>query len=329
MGTAATIQQHNVKKQFGKPISIEDGVGLERASSSDPYRIDSKRAVLEEQGDDTMKIGFIGAGKAGTSLGIHFVKHGIPVAGYYSRTKESTCKAAGLTKSAAFSSAEALCTACDVLFITTPDGTIAKVAEDLAHRGIRPPYVCHCSGSLSSQILQPMETQAGSAHPMLAIAGRETDLSGAFFTLEGTDAAAELLQDLLGRCGNPTARIASESKPRYHCAASVASNLMIGLGAISMDLLQDCGFSQAQARELLTPLVKNNAAALCEKGPAAALTGPVERGDAETVRMHLAALTGEAREIYRLLSLELIKVAQEKNKDRSYHALKTMLEEAK
>ena len=114
---------------------------------------------------------------------------------------------------------------------------------------------------------------------MMAINNRETDLSKAFFTIEGEDETADILQRLLTSCGNKTARIQSSKKKKYHCAASVASNLMVGLAAMAIDMLCDCGFEKEGAMALLEPLMTGNIASVCEKGPVAALTGPLLRSE--------------------------------------------------
>lgn len=277
-----------------------------------------------------MKIGFIGAGKAGTSLGAYFVKHGISVAGYFSRTMESSTRAARSTGSAAFSNTEDLCSACDAVFITTPDGEIENTAEKLGREGSAGNlFLVHVSGSLSSSVLASASEHIASAHPMTAISSYDTDFSGVFFTIEGEGKTAEMLKGLFESCGNRTARIRSEKKMLYHCAASCASNLMVGLADMAVSMLEECGFDEEDALLLLSPLMKGNMDAVCEKGPAEALTGPVERNDIGTVKGHLSSLEGREREIYRLLSLELIKTAREKNKERNYSKLETMLEELK
>ncbi|MGI6722222.1 MAG: Rossmann-like and DUF2520 domain-containing protein [Anaerovoracaceae bacterium] len=276
-----------------------------------------------------MKTGFIGAGKAGTSLGVYFNKHGIPVCGYFSRTEDSSKKAADLTESTAFTDIKRLVTESDMIFITTPDGVIGRMAQQLSQFDLDGKYLCHISGSLGSGVLSCATERCASAHPMIAMSGRNTDLSQAFFTMEGDAQTMAELEKLFAVCGNRTARIPSEKKPEYHCAASVASNLMVGLAAMAVDMLSDCGFSKPAALELISPLMRGNIDAVCEKGPAGALTGPLERADEETISKHLASLDGRQREIYRLLSLELTKVAREKNIDRNYSKIIDLLEEKK
>ena len=276
-----------------------------------------------------MNIGFIGAGKAGTSLGVYFRRHNIPVTGYASRTMESSKEAARVTESAVFSNINELVTDSDIIFITTSDGVIEEIAKELANLNLERKMLCHVSGSVSSEVLKTASCKYGSAHPMMAINNRETDLSKAFFTIEGEDETADILQRLLTSCGNKTARIQSSKKKKYHCAASVASNLMVGLAAMAIDMLCDCGFEKEGAMALLEPLMTGNIASVCEKGPVAALTGPLERNDIQTVKAHMDNLEGRQKEIYRLLSLELVKLAREKHREQDYTTILSMLEEQK
>ena len=99
-----------------------------------------------------MEIGFIGAGKMGFTLGKHLSEHGFPIAGYYSRSMQSARDAAHFTGADPFDSPAALVQACDMVFFTVPDGTIAQVWEQIKGAGLAGKIICHTSGSLSSEV---------------------------------------------------------------------------------------------------------------------------------------------------------------------------------
>lgn len=288
----------------------------------DLYHIASLLEVLN------MKIGFIGAGKAGTSLGIHFKKNNILVSGYYSKSKNSSKKAADYTKSTVFYNLEEVVVNSDMIFITTPDGIIKSISKDLMNFDISEKIICHCSGALASNELEGAK-KAVSAHPMMAISSRETDLSTAVFTIEGNDEGKKLLKEIFAKTNNIVKQIDSQDKTKYHCAAVSASNLMIGIAKMSIEMLEECGFSEDDAMGILKPILKNNIMSLCDKGPQDALTGPVERCDENTVEKHLNILSGNERDIYRLLSLKLVDIARAKNIDKNYNSLQEKLEEVK
>ncbi len=280
-----------------------------------------------------MKLGFIGAGKAGCSFSRYLQGTQAEISGFYSKTLKHSKQAAEDTGSAVFLCLQQVVSASDVVMITTPDNMIGEIWEKIKMQcqGLLAGKIfCHLSGSLSSEIFQERQklgVYGCSLHPMQAISGKRADLTGAFFTGEGDQEAVLPLKELLTAKGNPVAVMDPANKKKYHMAASTASNLMAGLAQMAIDSLAECGFEQDMALRMLAPLMRGNMENICEKGVPAALTGPVERGDWETVQSHLAQLEGEKREIYRLLSRQLVEVAQKKNETRDYSNLRTILEE--
>ncbi len=109
-----------------------------------------------------------------------------------------------------------------------------------------------------------------------------------------------LAQDLAERLGMRPFEVTEESRAAYHAAASIASNFLVALESSAVELLEAAGVADLdEARELLAPLVLRSAANWAERGPAA-LTGPIARGDEETVERHLAAIDGVAPELLSL-----------------------------
>lgn len=219
-----------------------------------------------------------------------------------------------------------------MIFITTPDDEIRPVWEKIAGQPIRGKIICHFSGSLSSVVFSGRE-QAGasgcSVHPMYAFSSKETSwqqLNQVLFTMEGDSHALDRVGLVLAQAGIRHFVINSAKKERYHAAASMVSNMMIGLYQMSIDMLQDCGFEEAAARLLVEPLVRNNIENLLATSPEQALTGPIERNDVETVRKHLAVLTEEEREVYTSLAQKLVETARRKNPDKEYGEILKVIE---
>lgn len=282
-----------------------------------------------------MKVGFIGAGKVGCSLGDYFIRNEIPVAGYVSRTQAKAGGAEKNEKRTQIASIDKLLTMCDVLFLTVPDDAISGVWEQVRTFPIEGKYICHCSGSLSSAVLSGIE-EAGaygySIHPMFPFKSRETeyeDLKQALFTVEGDFAHMDRMEKLLKKCGNPVVRIQKEDKPAYHAAAVFASNLVVGLMRQSVMLLEKCGFDGKEALCALKPLAMSNLSNIFEVGPDQALTGPVERHDMDTVRKHLKVLNQDETETYKALTKEIVKIAETRHPEISYTDMKRLLEEEK
>jgi predicted short-subunit dehydrogenase-like oxidoreductase (DUF2520 family) len=282
-----------------------------------------------------MKIGLIGAGKVGFTLGKFFAEGGIPVTGYYSRSRVSAQEAAEFTQTRCYDQMEALIQESDAIFLTVPDGAITEVYRQVSQYEIRDKLICHCSGALSASDAFPGIEQTGacgySIHPLFPISSKYhayRELSDAFFCLEGNETHLPQLQTLLEGLGCRVQIIPAEAKVRYHAGCAIASNLVCGLIQESIDLLTTCGFSSELALAALSPLMRSNMNHLAQVGPTAALTGPVERGDTATVQKHLACFDSQdERELYRLLSKKLVDVAQQKNPDRDYQPLRHVLKE--
>lgn len=274
-----------------------------------------------------MDIGIIGAGKVGCSMGKYLVQHRMPVAGYYSKTMQSAIEAAAFTQTECFEDLTDIILASDTLWITTPDDSIRDVWDCIARYDIQDYIICHFSGSLSSDVFSGIEKKRAhpcSIHPIYAFSDKNTSyqkLNEVYFTIEGDDFAVSKMTAVLERMGNKVVRIQPKKKALYHAAASLVSNHVLGVIHAGMEIMTECGFSEDEAYEALSPLILNNVKAGCKYGCTEALTGPIERNDVQTVDRHLSVLTGNARDIYESIGNELVIVAQEKNPKRDYSSM--------
>jgi predicted short-subunit dehydrogenase-like oxidoreductase (DUF2520 family) len=276
-----------------------------------------------------MNIGFIGAGKAGFCLGQYLAEKGQALVGYASRSPGPAQEAASLTGSAYFPDPMALIKAADLIFLTVPDGLIESVWLSLADGPVAGKIFAHCSGSLSSEAFVGIESKGAqgiSLHPLMAIPDKLRShklLAETFFAIEGPEPALSRVLGLVASLGNEVRPLDKAKKPLYHCAAAFVSNFSVALAFAGAEMLESCGLGEAQGA--LFRLMLSNARSIGEYGPVAALTGPVERGDAGTVAGHLAVLSGEDRELYRLLAKKLLKVAALKRPERDYASLAALL----
>ena len=123
-----------------------------------------------------MKIGFIGAGKAGFTLGKYFSLNGTELSGYYSRSRNSAEEAAHFTGSKIFEDISQLVCESDTLFITTPDSAIKDTYLSLRSFDIAGRQICHCSGALSAKEAFPEIAEYGaegySIHPLFPISSK-------------------------------------------------------------------------------------------------------------------------------------------------------------
>lgn len=269
-----------------------------------------------------MKIGFIGAGKVGFSLGRYFKENGLDLTGYFSRSPQSARKAADFTAAKAYGSISEILSDSDTLFLTVPDGAIADVWAEMKDLDVKNKNICHCSGSISSAAFFDGENRGAcvySVHPLYAVNDRYNswqDLKKAYFAVEGSARHLGDIKSLLEAAGNTVISMDTQMKPLYHAAAVMASNLSTALFQMSADTLMQCGFAKNQAYDALMPLFTGNAQNIARCGVEDSLTGPVERNDVQTVQKHLAAFAKkgdkEQEILYRILSLRLTAVAEQK-----------------
>ncbi len=291
-----------------------------------------------------MNIGFIGAGKVGCALGKYLSTDlETKIIGYYSRSSDSAIDAARFTDSKSYLDMKELIDACDTIFLTVPDGSIRDTWEKVKGYDISEKKICHCSGSMSCDDAFDGIEKTGafgySAHPLFAVSDKYNayrELTGVFFTLEEAGAKCTAapspglaaLQGLFERLGNPTGIIDGKDKTTYHCAAAMASNLVCGLIDQSIELMKRCGFTEETAVQALAPILTGNMEHIAQNGPTASLTGPIERNDIETVRKHLDCLeVGDEKDLYRLLSSRLIKMAENRHPDRDHDEMRKLIDE--
>ncbi|CAM2078813.1 MAG: DUF2520 domain-containing protein [uncultured Clostridium sp.] len=278
-----------------------------------------------------IKFGFIGAGKVGFSLGKYLKENNIDISGYYSKSQHSSKEAAIFTNTRQYNNLEDLIKNSDAIFITTPDNQIADVWNEVKKLPIKEKLICHCSGSISSEVFSNINNHGAygySIHPMFAISDKYNsykNLSQAFITIEGHEKHIEYLNMLFLNLGNDVAIINKENKSLYHAAAVTVSNLVLGLINNGVNYLEACGFTKEMAIKALYPLIENNLRNVKERGTVNSLTGPIERGDLSTVINHLNVIPEEDKELYRLLSKNILKIAKVKNLERDYKNLEEYL----
>ncbi|HEY4533606.1 MAG TPA: Rossmann-like and DUF2520 domain-containing protein [Fusobacterium sp.] len=284
------------------------------------------------------KIGIIGAGKVGTSLGRYFSQlKTCQIVGYYSKTIESAEFAAKLTDSQVFPNLDSILQESNFLMIATPDDVISEIWKALAERKIKGKIICHCSGSLSSDIFLNAKNYGifvCSLHPLMAIYDKTKSfvkLHSAFFTMEGDQVAVDSWKSILEEAGNSYKILSQKDKRAYHAASVFISNFVIALGNIAIKLLSSCDFTEKETLQALSILARENLTTFLKQGSIDSLTGPVERNDLGTLQKHLSFFQEkgeiEIEILYRLLSLELSNIAQEKNPNRNYQLLQNILKE--
>ena len=280
-----------------------------------------------------MKIGFIGAGKVGFSLGRYFSENGLFLTGFYSRDIHSAMEAARFTGSKGYDELSELVSDSDVIFITVSDGAIKEVYDSIKTLGIAGKQICHCSGSMSAaeafRDLASYGASGCSIHPLFPVSSKYDsfkELHKAFFCIEGDDADVKTWTEIFDRFGNKTRVIAGENKVEYHAACAISSNLVCALAAKSLSMLEKCGFTETEAMTAFEPLIMSNIKRILAVGPVEALTGPVERNDVNTVIKHIKCMDNDVdRNMYMAISRKLVDLAENKHPETDYSELKRLL----
>ncbi|GAA5527740.1 Rossmann-like and DUF2520 domain-containing protein [Herpetosiphon gulosus] len=246
-------------------------------------------------------VGIFGAGKVGTALALALQRVDYPLVGVSSR---SAASAQALAQSLACPVLipNELFAQAQLIFLTIPDDHLAATAQALTDSlGHGTGIVVHCSGALTSAVLQPLQLrgwQVAGCHPLAPFASRSTPLPQAItWAIEAEAESYAVLAELVQAVGGIPRPIQAEHKVLYHSAAVLSANYAIMLAARAVDLLQLCGWSGQEALQALVPLLRDNVENLARVGLPQALTGPLARGDYGTVERHLQALDANAPDI--------------------------------
>lgn len=184
----------------------------------------------------------------------------------------------------------------DIIFITTQDSEIERVADLLADQLKTKPLVFHTSGSLSSEVLHRLKfigCLTGSIHPLVSISDANLGadrFADAYFCVEGDAEAVKVAEEIIGGLGGKPFFVAAEYKSLYHASAVTACGHLVALIDAAIEMLNKCGLKEKEARKILLPLVKSTVGNLEEQTTPEALTGTFARADIETFRKHIAVL---------------------------------------
>lgn len=275
-------------------------------------------------------VAIIGGGRAGRALALALTRASVPVLVCTRRKSD--------LPSSISSSLEPWTVALEgagVILVAVPDDAIEDVAARLRQATLTSAVVLHCSGLRDRSALALLEGRVaglGSFHPLQTLAG-DTDaaerLKAAYAVLEGDATAVAAGRQLARLLGMQAIEIQAASKPLYHAAAVIVSNYTVALSALAERLALAAGIPAEAAGRIFLPLLEGTWRNLEMRGTTDALTGPIVRGDAGTVRAHLEALDGEARRLYAVMGLEALKVARKAGlSDQQAAAIDAALREA-
>ena len=270
--------------------------------------------------DIQMRFNVIGAGRLGQNLALCLMHYGHELVAI---TNHSRLSALLVIKALGTGDAVAGLIdlpAVDLTIITTPDDNIANIATELARSvSILPgSIVMHCSGVHSSDILQPLLDKGcliASIHPLKAFTADDIHfdaLQGCSCVLEGEPGALPILTTLFTEMGASIIPISALKKSVYHAAAVMASNYVITMAGCAAALFMEAGLPAIQAKKITQDLMQNSLDNLHNASHVAdALTGPLARGDVNTIYKHLNAIKSpDINALYRTAALATLPLTQ-------------------
>ena len=274
-------------------------------------------------------VAIIGAGRVGSSVGFLLKRTGYTVTAIASRTESSAKMAAAFIGAGkATTDIVGAAAGADLVFITTPDRGIKEVCEKIGAAGVLKPgaLVVHMSGAHSLDLLDAAR-KAGAhravLHPLQSLASREQGvktLPGSYFRIEADTEALLTAKDIVKALGGielvmPKWKSDGVSAALYHAGAVSVSNYFVALVDYGLRFYQALGADKKEALKAVLPLIRGTLHNIETLGIPDALTGPIMRGDTQTVRDHLAAMQKRAPNLvglYKGLARQTVAVAKDK-----------------
>jgi predicted short-subunit dehydrogenase-like oxidoreductase (DUF2520 family) len=251
------------------------------------------------------RIGLIGAGRAGTALGAAMAAAGYPLVGVSARSSASRDRAARLLPHVPVLSPDEVTGRADVVLVAVPDEAIAAVAQTLPLTTGQ--YVVHLSGAHGLAPLQGLPATPVALHPPMTFTGVDAvELQDLVFTATAPAAAKAVVERLVKALGAQVQWVAEAERARYHAGLVHAANHLTTLLSQAFAVLQEAGVADPSAtlRPLLTATLDNTL-----RSGHHALTGPIVRGDVDTVAAHLAGLHGRMASTYAELAGATVELA--------------------
>ncbi len=236
-------------------------------------------------------VGIVGAGRVGAVLGARLRASGYPVVAVAARSEASLLRARTFLPGVLVLDPVEVVGASEVLVLAVPDDSLAAVAQELAPH-VRPgQLVLHTSGRHGRAVLAPLaEVGARTAafHPAMTFTGSDVDVDRpCVIGLTTTDADRATVETLAEAVGGTPVHVAEADRVVYHAALAHGANHVVTVLNQALDLMRSIGVADPSA--VLEPLVRASVTNTLAYGDAA-LTGPVARGDAQTVAAHVGAI---------------------------------------
>lgn len=274
---------------------------------------------------DQSAIGIVGSGVVAQAIGRLLRDAGQPVVAVAGRTPARVQQAASFVADSR-GGVEAVAIGdlprvAPRILIAVSDSGLAEVADLLAGAGVTPAVVLHTCGARGPDVLDPVRrlgAHGGVIHPLQTVVSPAQglrDLQHIAFALAGDAKAVSWGRDIIAILSGRALAVPPDRMPTYHAGAVMASNVVTAVLDSAARLMTLAGIDYQDAIDAIGPLSRTSVDNAIRLGPRAALTGPIGRGDLETVRAHVHALAGTTdsiRELYRAAGFALLELARQR-----------------
>lgn len=268
-----------------------------------------------------MRIAIVGAGNLGSALAVALRRAGYAIETVVAHSGKSRARARALGKQVEARVAVNLAgSRARVVWICVPDASIAQTAEILAAQiDWKERVALHSSGALTGDALAALRgrgAKVASVHPLMTfVRGSRASLEEVPFAIEGDASAVRVARRIVRDLGGKPYAIHKSEKAAYHAWGTFASPLLTALLATTERVAAAAGVRGKEARERMAPILRQTVENYVAFGGADAFSGPIIRGDVETVKKHLRVLRGRpiAREVYLALGQAALEFLPAKN----------------
>jgi predicted short-subunit dehydrogenase-like oxidoreductase (DUF2520 family) len=239
----------------------------------------------------------VGAGRVGKGLSLALARAGYPIVGVASRSRGD---------------AQSVVDASDIVFLTVPDNAIAAVCANLRWNG---QAAVHCSGAAELTVLKGTNGPVGGFHPLVMFADPDVaarNIAGAAIAVEADEPLASSLRNMVQALKARLLVIPPGARAAYHGGAHFAAAFACASVAQGVEIYRRIGIAPEDALPALLSLLRGATDAMAHSGPARAMAGSIARGDIDTVRRHLEALSAldpGIAELYRALARRTVPLA--------------------
>ncbi|MEI7813311.1 MAG: DUF2520 domain-containing protein [Coriobacteriia bacterium] len=266
----------------------------------------------------------LGSGKVGSAVARLLSEAGLRVTEVTTRSLATAENAALRTGAKAGTDNAAAAAKGDIVLVTVNDDSVSIVVAQVAAAGgfRRGQLVVHMSGALPLSVLEPAAKQGaliGCAHPLQSFAtfdDASAAMPGSVFGITPGPGSLQALEVLVDLLGGTSVLVDDQNKALYHAAAVIASNYLVAVEDMAVQVLTSAGFDRESALGALQPLISGTVDNIRARGTTGALTGPIVRGDVDTVRSHVAALRqlpGAELHLYRSLGRHTLEIARRRD----------------